>query len=96
MRTVSIEQAVNECKKHLVSYDIPDEQLTQLIAQAPRMYGLICVLLHEGVLKDNLNGVGYPALTRARSIVEVVTGKKRVWPDEEAKILIERVIRRER
>ena len=82
MRVSTIEQVVNECKKYLVSYDGPDEQLAQLIAQAPRMYGLICVLLHEGVLKDNLNGVGYPALTRARNIVEAVTGKKRVWPDE--------------
>ena len=84
MRVSTIEQAVNECKKYLVSYDISDEQLAQLIAQAPRMYGLICVLLHEGVLKDNLNGAGYPALKRARNIVEAVTVKKCVWPDEES------------
>ena len=81
MQASSIEQAVKECRKYLVSYDIPDEQLAQFIAQAPRMYGLICVLLRENVLKDNLGG-GYPALTRARNIVECVTGQKRVWPDE--------------
>ncbi|MBQ6664111.1 MAG: hypothetical protein IJM68_00845 [Synergistaceae bacterium] len=83
MRVFSIEQAVKECRKYLVSYDIPDEQLAQLIAQAPQMYGLIRVLLHENVLQDTLNG-GYPALSRARNIVESVTGQKRVWPDEES------------
>lgn len=85
MRASSIEQAVKECRKYLVSYDVPDEQLAQLIAQAPRMYGLICVLLHENVLKDNLNG-GFPALSRARNIVEAIKGNSFVKADNNTEL----------
>lgn len=84
MNDLTIEQAVEECRQSFLVHDMTEEKLARLIAQAPRMYGLICFLLHSQVLSDNTLPRQYPALTRARSIVEAVTGQKHVWPDEEA------------
>ncbi len=54
-----------------------DDTNGRLIAAAPEMYSLICVLLRCEALSDNLpNSCGYPALTKARSIINKVTGVK--------------------
>ena len=48
----------------------------RLIAAAPEMFGLICVLLHDDILTDTPR---YRALSRARKIVEQVNGTKINW-----------------
>ena len=83
MNEMTIERAVEECRKSDLVHDMTEEKLARLIAQAPRMYGLICFLLHSQALSDNTLPRQYPALTRARKIVDAVTGSKHVWPDED-------------
>ena len=53
------------------------EEDARLIAAAPDMLGLICVLLHDDILTDTPR---YRALSRARRIVERVNGTKINWP----------------
>ena len=55
---------------------IRNEPDARLIAAAPEMYDLICTLLHDDLLH---NSKRYRALSRARSIVEKVTGNKINW-----------------
>ena len=61
-------------------YNEEEDANGRLIAAAPEMYSLICILLRCDVLSDNLpNSCGYHALTKARSIIDKVTGLNHDW-----------------
>ncbi len=75
---------------HIVGAGCEDEKgeeaqaNARLIATAPEMYDLLCVLHHEDAIPENLP-CGYQALKRFRSIVEAVTGNKVRWDKEMSK-----------
>lgn len=50
----------------------------RLITAAPDMYGLICVLMHEGIIPETLP-CGYRSLKRLHGIIEAVTGNNFRW-----------------
>lgn len=56
--------------KYVASVHNDDD--ARLIAQAPEMYALLCVLHREGLIPKNIGS--YPALEEMQSIIQAVTG----------------------